>query len=127
MNFVHIVAILAIGQCIFFSVLVGNARSRYGVQAPAMAGHEQFDRIFRVHMNTLEQLICFLPALFIASAYWPGMYVAAAGAVYLIGRLVYWRAYLADPARRSAGFALTVMPTIALLVAGLLGALGMRL
>jgi uncharacterized MAPEG superfamily protein len=92
-----------------------------------MAGHEQFDRIFRVHMNTLEQLICFLPALFIASAYWPGMYVAAAGAVYLIGRLVYWRAYLADPARRSAGFALTVMPTIALLVAGLLGALGMRL
>ncbi len=122
MNYVHIIVLLAIIQLIFFGVLVGQARGKYGVKAPAMVGNEHFERAVRVQMNTLEQLVCFVPAVLIASAYWPQGYVAAAGAVYLVGRFIYWRAYVSDPAKRALGFLLTALPTLLLIAAGLIGA-----
>ena len=120
---VHVVAMLAIAQFLMFGVLVGRARAKHGVKAPAIAGSEPFERAFRVQMNTLEQLVCFLPALFVAALYWPPALVAAIGAVYLGGRLVYWRAYVADPSTRTVGFLLTVVPTFVLIALALLGAL----
>lgn len=122
MNYVHIVAVLAILQFLVFGMLVGRARERYAVKAPATSGHELFDRTYRVHANTLEQLIAFLPALLIASLYWSNGIVAGIGVVYLIGRILYWRSYMADPARRALGFLLTVLPTFVLLAASLAGA-----
>lgn len=123
MNYVHIVAVLAVLQYFMFGVLVGRARARYGIKAPATSGHELFERAFRIQMNTLEQLACFLPALLIAAVYWPAAVIAGIGVVYLIGRFLYWRLYLADPAKRALGFVLTVLPTFVLLAAALLGAL----
>ena len=123
MDYVPLVAVLAIIQFMIFGILVGRAREKYGVKAPAISGNEHFERVFRVQMNTLEQLVCFLPALFLASAYWPQPSVAAAGVVYLVGRELYRRAYVADPATRSMGFLLTVLPTFVLLIASLAGAL----
>jgi glutathione S-transferase len=122
MHYVHLVAILAVLQFFFFGILVGRARARYGVMAPATTGHEAFERAFRVHMNTLEQLAGFLPALYIASQFWPSPYVAALGVVYLAGRFVYWRSYVSEPKSRSLGFLLTVLPTFTLLAAGVVGA-----
>lgn len=122
MNYVHIVAVLAILQFFAFGIQVGRARGTYGIKAPATSGHELFERAFRVHMNTLEQLVAFLPALLIASLYWPNGIVAGIGFVYLIGRILYRRSYMADPARRALGFLLTVLPTFVLLAASLLGA-----
>ena len=61
MNYVHIVAMLAVLQFLIFAILVGRARGTHGVPAPATSGHEIFDRAFRVQMNTLEQLVAFLP------------------------------------------------------------------
>ena len=122
MIYVHIIALLAIVQFIIFSMLVGAARGKYGIKAPAMTGNEHFERAVRVQMNTLEQLVCFLPALLIAASYWPQTYVAGAGLVYLVGRTLYRQAYVADPAKRGLGFALTVLPTMVLVLAGLVGA-----
>jgi glutathione S-transferase len=122
-NFVHVVAVLAVLQFLLFGILVGRARRRHGVKPPAMAGHELFERAFRVHMNTLEQLVAFLPALLIASVYWPNAAVAEVGAVYLAGRFLYRYLYLIDPARRRPGFLLTVLPTFVLLGASLVGAI----
>ena len=122
MNYVHIVALLAIVQFIFFGVLVGQARGKYGIKAPAMTGNELFERVVRVQMNTLEQLVCFVPALLIAAVYWPQAYVAALGVVYLVGRTLYRQAYVADPAKRALGFTLTALPTLLLVLAGLIGA-----
>ncbi len=122
MHYVHIVALLAILQFIYFSILVGQARGKYGIKAPAMTGNEHFERAARVQMNTLEQLVCFLPALLIAAVYWSPVYVAALGVVYLVGRAIYQRAYVADPAKRGLGFMLTFMPTVLLALAGLVGA-----
>jgi glutathione S-transferase len=123
MNYVHIVAVLAVLQFFLFGILVGRAREKHGVKAPATAGHELFERAFRVHMNTLEQLVGFLPALLLASLYWPNAIIASIGAVYLVGRFLYRHLYLADPARRGPGFVLTVIPTFTLLAAAVVGAI----
>ena len=123
MNYVHIVAILAILQDFLFGVMVGRARVQYGIKAPATSGHELFERVFRVQMNTLEQLVAFLPAMLIASVYWSNALIAAIGAIYLIGRFLYWRLYLSNPSKRGPGFLLTVLPTFVLSIAALLGAL----
>ena len=119
MNYVDLIAVLAVMQLILFGVLVGRARGTYGVKAPAVSGHEMFERAYRVQMNTLELMVAFLPALFIASKYWPQTYVAIAGAVYLLGRFIYWRSYVSAPASRGLGFALSMIPILALLIATL--------
>ncbi len=123
MNTLHIVALLAVIQFFYFGAKVGRARARYGIKAPAVTGHEMFERAYRVQMNTLEQLVGFLPALLIAGIYWPQAVVAPVGVVYLLGRALYRHRYMQDPARRGPGFMLTVLATGILLVAGLVGAL----
>ena len=123
LNYIDVVAVLALFQFVFFSALVGQARGKYGVAAPAVVGHEQFERAYRVQMNTLEQLVAFLPALFLAGRYWPHAVVAGLGLVYLVGRLIYWRAYVSAPSTRGLGFVLTLLPTVLLLLAALVGAL----
>ena len=121
MVWIDLVAVLAALQFIFFGALVGSARSKYGVHAPALTGHPQFERLYRVQMNTLELLVALLPGLYIASRYWSPNVVAVGGAIYLVGRMVYWRAYAKDPASRSLGFGLSAFPILAMLGASLVG------
>lgn len=123
MAWIHLVALLALIQYLLFGALVGRARGKYGVQAPATTGNEVFERYYRVQMNTLEMMVVLLPAMWIAAAYWSPRWVAAAGAVYLVGRLVYLRAYTRDPGSRGLGFVLSMAPISVLLVAGLVGLL----
>ena len=123
MHYVELVAILAVIQFIAFGALTGRARARAGLKAPAVTGDEGFERMYRVQMNTLEVMVVFLPALFLAARYWSPVFVAATGAVYLVGRLLYWRAYVADPARRGPGVALSMLPTLVLAIAALVGIL----
>jgi glutathione S-transferase len=122
MHFVDIVALLALLQFFVFAGLVGRARGKYGVHAPAVTGHEMFERAYRVQMNTLELLVLFLPGLYIAAKYWPSVYVAGCGVVYLVGRVLYQQAYMSAPAKRGPGFLLSIAPCLALLIAGLAGA-----
>ena len=122
MDLVNIVAALAVFQFVVFSFLVGKARGEYGVKAPAVSGHENFERVFRVQMNTLEQMVCFIPALLLANVYWPDTFVALVGVVYLVGRLIYRQSYVTDPSKRALGFLLTLIPTLVLLIAALIGA-----
>ncbi|PJK09280.1 hypothetical protein CO608_07290 [Lysobacteraceae bacterium NML08-0793] len=118
---VDLIAALAVLQFLFFGFLVGRARGKYGVKAPAVTGHEIFERSYRVQMNTLELLVVFLPALYLAARYWTSAWCVGLGAVYLIGRLIYWRAYVANPANRALGFLLSMLPTMGLLLLALLG------
>lgn len=101
---------------------VGQARGKYGVKAPAISGHEMFERAFRVQMNTLEQLVFFLPSLWLFTIYLDLPQLAAAiGAVWIIGRLIYARAYNRDPQTRHIGFMLTITPASVLLLGGIVG------
>lgn len=121
MQYVELVAILAVLQFLFFGAMTGRARRQSGLKAPAVTGHPGFERMYRVQMNTLELLIAFLPALFLAAKYWGPSWVAGLGAVYLIGRFIYWRAYVGDPSRRGVGFILSMLPTMLLAVGALAG------
>lgn len=123
MHYVEIVAMLVVVQYLFFTTLVGRARGRYDVKAPAVTGHEGFERVYRVQMNTLELMVALLPSLFVAARFWPAEWVAGIGAVYLVGRLIYWRAYVAAPAGRGLGFGLSMLPVLALLLMALAGAI----
>ncbi len=122
MNLVDLVAMGALLQFIFFGAQVGQARGKYGVNAPAVTGHEGFERIYRVQMNTLELLVPMLPAMYAAARYWPAWAVAATGAVYLVGRFIYWRAYVTAPASRGLGFMLSIGPVFTLIIATVAGA-----
>ena len=102
---------------------MGRARLRYHVKAPAVTGDEHFERAYRVQMNTLEQLIIFLPALLIAGYYVPGVWVSALGIAYLVGRMLYGRAYVRDPASRGPGFIIAMVANVLLLLTGLLAIL----
>jgi glutathione S-transferase len=116
MAYLGIVTVLALLQYIWFGLKVGRARAQYGVAAPATSGNELFERHFRVHVNTLEQLVLFLPALWIFGTYVSPIWAAGLGVVYIIGRFIYASAYLRDPKSRSLGFALTSIPTLAMMV-----------
>jgi glutathione S-transferase len=122
MAYVDIVTALAVLQFLVFGFRVGKARGRYGVKAPAITGNEIFERYFRVQQNTLEQLIVFLPGLYLFSHYFSPLAAAALGAVYLIGREVYAATYVKDPAKREVGYGLTILPTVILVLGGLIGA-----
>jgi len=121
MNLVAIVVLLALLEFVAFGMLVGRARVLYGVKAPATSGNEVFERHFRVHYNTLEALTVFVPSIWLFGLYVSPQWGAALGAIYLVGRIVYFRSYVADPAQRSVGFGMSMMPMLALLIGALLG------
>jgi uncharacterized MAPEG superfamily protein len=123
---VAVVIALALVQYVVFAMLVGWARGKYGVKAPAVTGHETFDLYFRVHQNTLELLVVFVPAIWLFGIYVDPTWAALLGLVYLVARVLYLRGYVADPAKREVGFALSVLPVFVLLAGALWGA-GRRL
>ncbi len=122
MPYVHIVIGLALVEFLYFGFAVAQARGRYKVMAPATTGNEIFERYFRVQMNTLEQLLVFIPSILIFAHYLSPYVAAATGAVFVIGRLLYFAGYVKDPKKREAGFILTAMPNTVLVVGALIGA-----
>jgi glutathione S-transferase len=126
MPYTDIVTALALLQFVWFAMLVGQARGKYGIHAPAVTGNEIFERHFRVQQNTLELLILFVPGLYLFSHYFNPLWAAGLGVLYLIGRQLYATSYVKDPSSRSAGYGLSALPTLILVLGGLVGA-GMRL
>ncbi|OYU14241.1 MAG: MAPEG domain-containing protein [Alphaproteobacteria bacterium PA4] len=104
--------------------VVGMARAKYNVPAPAPSGHPEFDKRNRVHMNTLEQIVIFVPAMMLAAPVLGDMIAAGLGLLWSVGRIVYARGYYADPAKRGPGFGLTMLPSLILVVAAAWGAIG---
>ena len=104
-------ATLAMVATLFWTaVLVGRARGRYGVKAPAVSGHEMFERTFRCQMNTLEQLVAMLPALWLMAISVGDLWAGLAGLVWVAGRVLYVTSYVANPEKRGPGFILTMLP-----------------
>ena len=119
---VAVVIVLALVQYIAFGMLVAWARGKYGVKAPAVTGHEVFDRYFRVHQNTLELLVAFVPAIWLFGMYVDPTWAALLGLVFVVARMLYLRGYVTDPAKREVGFTLSILSVLVLLVGALWGA-----
>ena len=116
MEAVVIITVLVLLQYTYFGVQVGGIRVKTGTKAPEQAGPPEFMRMNRVHLNTLEQLPVFLPALWMYGYYVNPLWAAAIGVVFLIGRFLYSGAYQKDPATRSVGFMMTMMPSAVMLL-----------
>jgi glutathione S-transferase len=99
----------------------GKAREKYGIKAPAISGHEGFERAWRVQMNTLESTVIFLPTLWLATQYGFPLWGGVAGLVWVFGRVWYAVAYLKDPAKRGPGFMVAAVAWLALLALGVWG------
>ena len=116
MEAVTIVTVLALMQFYWFGIEVGKMRAMHNCKAPAITGHPDFERMFRVQQNTMEQLVMFLPVLWLFATTVNPLWAAGMGVVYLVGRIIYRAAYVKDPAKRSLGFSVSVLPTSVMLV-----------
>lgn len=126
MEYTAIIILVALMQFTFFTIRTGLARITYGVKAPSTAGHETWERLYRIQQNTMEQLIVFIPGMVIFAMYVSETWALLLGIVFIVGRGLYSFKYLKDPASRVSGMALTFLSTIGLAVAGLIG-LGLSL
>ena len=115
---------ILIALLIYFGLgaVVGMARGKFNVPAPQASGHPEFDKRNRVHMNTLEQLVMFVPAAMFAAPVLGDPATATIALIWSVGRLLYARSYYADPAKRSLGFLFTILPTFILIIAAAFGA-----
>ena len=117
---VAIVTILAILTYFTMGLRVAAARRKSGIAAPAMFGEPALERTIRAHYNTLEWLPIFLVGLWLFAIYWNDLVAAAMGAVWIVGRIIYVRGYIAHEAKRAPGFLIQAVATGVLLF----GALG---
>lgn len=111
--------LVVLGVCahlFFVMALVGIARGKYDVKAPATSGHEMFERHNRVHQNSLEQVITFLPLLAICALSGTPVVAACAGAVFLLGRIIYGISYVKDPDKRTVGFLMGYLAQVVLIL-----------
>lgn len=117
------VTLLALVEYLAILLNVGRARARYGVKAPAVIGNEQFERAYRVQMNTLEQMVFFLPSLWLCALLLSDKAAAAAGLVWVIGRAIYAVSYIRDPALRGPGMMVSMLAAMALFAGAAFGLL----
>jgi glutathione S-transferase len=123
MEYVYIVIVLALIEYMVLGGIVGYARGKYGIKAPACTGSAEFERAFRVHMNTLEGLVVFLPGLWFFGLFISPLWAAVIGLVGIVGRALYARGYLADAEKRGIGAMICGLVNMVLLIGSLVGLL----
>ena len=122
MSLVYVVMMLAVLEYYVFGMAVGMARGRYKVAAPATSGQPDFERYYRIQMNTLEQLAVFVPSLWAFATFVSVPWAVGLGLLFVLGRAIYFVGYAKAADKRGAGFIIGALPTMALLVGGLIGA-----
>jgi glutathione S-transferase len=120
-HFTALVTLLAVLMYFCTGLLVARARQKFNVLAPAMAGHPDFDRVFRVQMNTLEWMPIFLPVLWLFALYVSDWAAAVLGLVWIGGRVAYIVGYSAAAEKRHQGFLVQTLASGALLIGALAG------
>ena len=125
-HFAALATCLAILLYFYTSILVSKARGKFGVKLPAISGNADFERVFRVQMNTLEWMPIFLPSLWLFAIYIGDPIAAAIGLIWIAGRILYLTGYSQAAAKRGRGFAIQASAAIILWV-GALGAIIWRL
>jgi uncharacterized membrane protein YecN with MAPEG domain len=126
----HIAAIITVLALLFYIFTLGRTgymRAKHKIMAPAVIGHPAFECAYRIQMNTVESLVAFLPLLWISALFFDAYIAGIIGIIWLIGRIVYWIGYTANPTKRGPGAAITMLAVIALLICSILGLAGVTI
>jgi glutathione S-transferase len=123
---VSLVTIAALLVLLTVTLNVGRSRVKFGIKAPQMTGNPDFERAVRVQQNTLEQIVIFLPALWIFAQFVQPIAAAILGSIWVIGRILYAWGYYQAAEKRGPGFGIAFLAT-AILLLGSIGGIGLQL
>jgi glutathione S-transferase len=117
------VTVLSVVFVFYTGLVVAQMRGKHKIDAPAVTGNPEFERAYRVQMNTLEQFVVFLPLLWLATTFFMVLpwLPAALGLVWIVGRYLYMQGYIAEAGKRSTGFLVTMLATAGLLILSIWG------
>lgn len=118
---IMLVTLLALLLLFVVTLNVGRARVKSGIKPPQMSGDPDFERAVRVHQNTLEQIVIFLPALWIFATVFTPIYATILGAIWIVGRILYAWGYYQAAEKRGPGFGISTLATIVLLLGSIIG------
>ncbi len=126
----HLAAIdtlLAILVTFFAAGRVGQLRAKYGIEAPACVGNPSFERAFRMHLNTVENLVLFIPLLWLAAFFFGGQLPFWVGLIWVVSRVIYMVGYAQDNTQyRGPGALLGVIALVGLMILAVLGMVGIQ-
>jgi glutathione S-transferase len=120
-HYTAIVTLLAVLFYFFIATRVPVARRKFDVKLPAITGPPDFERVFRVHMNTLEWMPIFLPLLWLCAIYFSDGAAALLGLVWIAGRAFYYVGYTQAVEKRVPGFFVQALACVLLLVGAVAG------
>lgn len=120
-QYTAIVTLLAVVFYVFLGTRVAAAHGKFGVKLPAVTGHPEFERIHRIHMNTLEWMPIFLPTLWLCAVYLSDIAAAALGLVWIGGRVLYYAGYRKAVEKRTPGFLIQAVVCVLLLIGAIVG------
>lgn len=117
------VTVLSVVFVFYTGLVVAQMRGKHKIDAPAVTGNPEFERAYRVQVNTLEQFVVFLPLLWLATTFFMVLpwLPAALGLVWIIGRYLYMQGYIAEAGKRGTGFLVTMLATAGLLILSIWG------
>jgi glutathione S-transferase len=121
MELVYVTIVLALVEYMLMGALVGFARAKYRIAAPALTGHPDFERTNRVHVNTLENLIIFIPTVLLFGTYVSPRWAAVLGFLFVAARAVYAVGYLKAAEKRGIGAGLTGLVEMVLVAGSFVG------
>jgi glutathione S-transferase len=122
-HYTALVTLFAVLLYFFFAIRVASAHVKFGVKLPAVTGHPDFERVYRVQMNTLEWLPTFLVTLWLFALYLSDRWAAVIGVVWIIGRIAYAIGYSQAVERRVPGFLIQTLACTVLFFGALYGVL----
>ena len=120
-HYTAIVTVLVVLFYFFIATRVAAAHIKFGVKLPAVSGQPDFERIYRVQMNTLEWMPIFLPLLWLSAIYFSDRASALVGLLWIAGRIVYFRGYSEAVEKRTPGFFIQVVACLLLLIGAVVG------
>lgn len=123
MEKITIIICLALFEYIYFAMKTGLSRRKYKVIAPATSGHPDWERLNRIHLNTLEVYIIFFPSLLGFAHYVSIDWACVFGTIVLIARIIFYLGYKKSAKKRMPGVFLTSLANYTLLLGTFYGAL----
>lgn len=116
MELIAMITVMVLMQVLYFGFQVGKARGKYNIKAPAVSGNEIFERHYRIHQNTIEQIVIFIPSLWMFGYFVSENIGTALGLLFFVGRFIFRSAYLDDPGSRAVGFVMGFLPILGCLL-----------